>query len=430
MNLGIDLLPSQCDVLVVGAGPAGSAAAQLLARAGRDVVLIDQHAFPRDKVCGDGLIPDAHRALARLGVLEQVLAEARSATTLGCIAPRGGRIDVPGSLAVLPRKRLDEIVCRAAVAAGTRMFAPLRFVAPLREAVPAPGSDRADGSDEGATAGRVVGATLSQGEARREIRAKWVVLASGAQPQATIAAGMCERRTPSAIALRGYVRNAAMTARITSLEVVWHKRLSPGYGWIFPCADGVFNIGVGVARSDHDGGGRHATKHLNLREVFAAFKDVYRPARDLVEGGQWQAEAGEELKGAPLRCSLEGARLAAPGLLVTGEAAGSTYAFTGEGIDKAMETAMHAAEAILASDDDRTARADYAARVLTLKPRFDMYEQANRANAHPWLMDLLVWSARRSPRRVQRMAGVLEETHIPTDAVTVRGVLRRLFDWR
>ena len=69
-------------------------------------------------------------------------------------------------------------------------------------------------------------------------------------------------------------------------------------------------------------------------------------------------------------------------------------------------------------------RADYAARVLSLKPRFDLYEQANRANAHPWLVDLLVWSARRSPRRLQRMAGVLEETHIPTDAVTVRGVAR------
>ena len=59
MNLGIELLPPRCDVLVVGAGPAGSAAAQLLARAGRDVVLVDSQAFPRDKVCGDGLIPDA-----------------------------------------------------------------------------------------------------------------------------------------------------------------------------------------------------------------------------------------------------------------------------------------------------------------------------------------------------------------------------------
>ena len=117
-------------------------------------------------------------------------------------------------------------------------------------------------------------------------------------------------------------------------------------------------------------------------------------------------------------------------LLVTGEAAGSTYAFTGEGIGKAMETAIHAAEAILGSDDDAVVRAAYESRVKALKPRFDLYEEANRANAHPWLIDLLVWSAKRSPRRVERMAGVLEETHIPTDAVTVRGVLRRIFDRR
>jgi flavin-dependent dehydrogenase len=240
---------------------------------------------------------------------------------------------------------------------------------------------------------------------------------------------MCDRRTPSGIALRGYIENAAMRSRITSLEVVWHKRLSPGYGWIFPVGGDVFNIGVGVAQSDRQGG-RHAVKHVNLREVFAAFKDLYAPARDLVAGGRWLADAGEELKGAPLRCSLEGAQLEAPGMLVTGEAAGSTYAFTGEGIGKAMETGIHAAEAILASTDDAAVRADYAARVLALKPRFDMYEQANRANEHPWLIDLLVWSAKRSPRRVERMAGVLEETHIPTDAVTVRGVLRRIFDRR
>jgi flavin-dependent dehydrogenase len=272
----------------------------------------------------------------------------------------------------------------------------------------------------------------------REVRAPWLVLASGAQPQATIAAGMCDRRTPSGIALRGYIRNAALSARITSLEVVWHKRLSPGYGWIFPCGDDVFNIGVGVAQSHREGrGGRHKMKDVNLREVFAAFQSLYAPAGELVEGGAWLAAAGQELKGAPLRCSLEGARLEAPGILVTGEAAGSTYAFTGEGIGKAMETGIHAAEAILAAPSatpdaaaDAAVRADYAARVLALKPRFDLYEEANRANEHPWLVDLLVWSAKRSPRRVQRMAGVLEETHIPTDAVTVRGVLRRLFDWR
>src|ERR1700752_442229 len=110
MNLGIELLPAFCDVLVIGAGPAGSAAALTLARAGIYVVLVDQHAFPRDKVCGDGLIPDAHNARLKLGVLDAVMAQAQASSHVGCIGPRGGRIDVPGALAVLPRKELDLIV--------------------------------------------------------------------------------------------------------------------------------------------------------------------------------------------------------------------------------------------------------------------------------------------------------------------------------
>ena len=409
MNLGLEVLPARCEVLVVGAGPAGSAAAQWLARAGRDVVLIDQHAFPRDKVCGDGLIPDALQALDRLGVRAQVMAEAQASPSLACIAPRGGRIDVPATLAVLPRKRLDEIVCRAAVGAGARMFTPLQFVAPLR-----------DGT------GRAVGASVKQSDTTREISATWVVLATGAQPQATIAAGLCERRAPSGIAMRGYLENAAMRERITRLEVVWHPRLAPGYGWIFPCGGDTFNIGVGVAQDD-----RRAEGHLNLHEAFAAFRAVYAPARELVAGGRWQGSPNEAMKGAPLRCSLEGARLEAPGLLVIGEAAGSTYALTGEGIGKAMETGLLAAEAILAGGSDAAVRAAYAARVLALKPRFEMYARAHAAlNAHPWTLDLLVWSAKRSPRRVRRLTGVLEETYVPSDAVTVRGTLRRLFDWR
>ncbi len=118
-------------------------------------------------------------------------------------------------------------------------------------------------------------------------------------------------------------------------------------------------------------------------------------------------------------------------MLVCGEAAGSTYALTGEGIGKAMETALHAAEAILGDAAGEAAvRADYRARIAALQPRFELYAQAHRAVAHPWLVDLLVWSAQRSPRRLQRLAGVLEETYLPTDAMSLRGVLRRVFDRR
>lgn len=399
--------PDRCDVLVIGAGPAGSACAQLLARGGLDVLLADQHEFPRDKVCGDGLIPDAHHALKRLGVLEEVMALAQRARHVGCIGPRGGRIDVPGSLAVLPRRELDHVVQRAALRAGARWLAPARFEAPLL-----------DGE-------RVQGARFKLADGSpHEVRARWVVLATGAVPQALIAAGLCERRTPSGIALRGYVKNDAMVGRINALEVVWHRKLRPGYGWIFPCRDGVFNIGVGLAHSHRTmERGRATMQDVNLRDVFAAFCEFYAPARELMRGGTLQGE----LKGAPLRCSLEGARWVRPGLLVTGEAAGSTYAFTGEGIGKAMETGMLAAQTLLEPGFDDAARmARYQGALRALKPRFDLYEKANRVNEHPWLADLLIWRARKSARILRRMEGVLEETNNPGNLVSLKG-LTRLF---
>lgn len=415
MNLELDALPDACDVLVVGAGPAGSAAAATLARGGLDVVMVDALAFPRDKVCGDGLIPDAHNALRRLGVQDEVMAIARHPRHVACIGPRGGRIDVPGTLAVLERRRLDEIVCRAAVRAGARMHAPVRFIGTLE-------GDAASGAP-------VIGARLQHGAQTRELRAGWVVIASGAVPQALIAAGVCQRRTPSAVALRGYVHNPAFVDRITELEVLWHPRLKPGYGWVFPLPDGVFNVGVGVMHSHAKGhDGRSSMAAVNLRSSLQAFVQVYEPVRELVAGGQWIAEP----KGAPLRCSLEGARLSRPGLIVTGEAAGSTYAFTGEGIGKALETGILAGEAVLEGRrralPEATVRAAYESAVVALKPRYGVYEKANTVNAHPWLVELLAWSARRSPRRLKRMSGVLEETHTPGNLISFRSWMRLLFE--
>jgi flavin-dependent dehydrogenase len=392
-----------CEVLVVGAGPAGSACAQMLARAGLDVVLCDQHDFPRDKVCGDGLIPDAHRALARLGVLDEVLAHACSARHVGCIAPYGGRVEVPARLAVLPRRELDDIVRRAALAAGARWLAPARFDAPLVDA-----------------AGRVSGARLRlAGGGLHALRARWTVLATGAGLVALMAAGVCTRRAPSGFALRGYVRNEAMAARITGLEVVWHRALRHGYGWIFPCGAGLFNVGVGLTAGRH-GQGQAAMPELNLRELFAVFGRVHAPARELLQGGmQFGA-----FKGAPMRCSLEGARWSRPGLLVAGEAAGSTYLFTGEGIGKALETGLLAAGALVEGGEDAAVRSRYEAALAALKPRFAAYAQANRINEHPWLADLVIWRARRSARIVGRLAGVLEETHDPDKLVSPRGLAR------
>ena len=263
---------------------------------------------------------------------------------------------------------------------------------------------------------------------RHLLRARWVELASGAVPQALLAAGMSTRQTPSGVALRGYVKNDAMVGRITELEVVWHPRLRGGYGWIFPAPDGLFNIGAGLTGSHIMRRGRNTMHNVNLRQMFEAFCDLHAPARELMASGSLLGD----LKGAPLRCSLGGARWSRPGLLVTGEAAGSTYAFTGEGIGKAMETGLLAAEAVSQTAagpaGDTAVRQRYEAALRALKPRFGLYESAAQVNHRPWLIDLVIWRAKRSPGILRRMAGVLEETQNPGRLLSWRGLTKLMLE--
>jgi flavin-dependent dehydrogenase len=163
---------------------------------------------------------------------------------------------------------------------------------------------------------------------------------------------------------------------------------------------------------------------VNLRELFRAFCEIYAPATELMASGTLVGE----LKGAPLRCSLDGALYSRAGMLATGEAIGSTYDFSGEGIGKAMETGMLAARAILEGrgqpDADAAVRGAYDAALRALQPRFELYRKASRVNAHPWLADLVIWRARNSPRVLRRMSGVLEETANPGNLVSVRGIAK------
>ena len=433
-------LPTHCDVLVIGAGPAGSACAQALARAGQQVLLVDQHNFPRDKVCGDGLIPDSHAALKRLGVYEEVAALATSVAHVRCVGPRGGHVDVPGTMSVLPRKTLDHILVRAAERAGARLLTPLRFEAPLLDGERVVGARfrAAHGASSGASPGTSPGTSQSTAQSTRQstpqgsadvvhdIHARWVVLATGAVPQGLAAAGLCERHTPSGVALRGYVHNPALVGQITQLQIIWHHKLRGGYGWIFPAPGGLFNIGAGLTDSHRAVSGKGRMRPINLRQMFDTFCAVYPPAAALMRDGVPQGE----IKGAPLRCSLRGAAWSRPGLLVAGEAAGTTYAFSGEGIGKAMESGLMAAEA-LAHDVHAAApsvQARYATAMQTLLPQFKLYDAASRINEHPWLADLVIWRARRSPRMLRRLSGVLEETQNPGRLFTLTGMRKLMFE--
>jgi flavin-dependent dehydrogenase len=176
----------------------------------------------------------------------------------------------------------------------------------------------------------------------------------------------------------------------------------------------VFNVGIYVTDSHRAGkDGRHRMQDINLRDAFKRFSEFHAPLRELLAGGQWVGE----LKGAPVRCSLEGATPSRAGLMVIGEAVGTTYLLSGEGIGKALETGILAGEAILAGgnapDADAAVRSRYEQALSALQPHYEAYTRGNLANHRPWLVDLLVWSTRDSPRRRDKLAAVLDERYTP-----------------
>ena len=394
-------------MLVVGAGPAGSACARTLAQAGREVLLVDAQPFPRDKTCGDCLIPDTFAALSALGLQDRVMARMSHATHAHCQGPHGGTLRIPGQLGVLRRRELDMILMEGAREAGALTAMPWRLV----------------GLECRPSDGRVVGARLRQGAVEQVIHADWVVLATGAAAAPLVLSGLCERRVPSAMVIRGYVQCEGLDLADTDLRFVWHPALSPGYGWIFPMGQGRYNVGVGVDSLQ--------TRHpdINLRALFDRFCEVHPIARELKQRGTWEGD----LKGAPLRCDLDGAVWSRPGLLLAGEAAGSTYAFTGEGIGKALETGIAAARAITstqqvsghdAAQDDAAVMASHRLRLEALQPRYRLYRKAMQFNRWPWMIDLVIWRAQRSPRLVGLMADVLAERRMPDSLLSWRGIKR------
>lgn len=410
-NQPLDNLPDACDVLVIGCGPAGSACARTLALAGIDVVMVDAKVFPRDKTCGDGLVPDAHAALQQLGMLETVMAQAKRLPFATCIAPNKQSIDVAGELAVLPRRALDALLCQGAIEAGARMFAPAKFESITEN-----------------EHGRVTGARLRAGQTQRDVRAKWVVLATGASTQGLQAANMCVRKSATGMAVRAYINYPAFADQIPGMRFTWHKTLKGGYGWVFPGPDDTYNLGVGVLSSDDD---EHMPKN-NLRDMFQAFLAADPLAAELAKHGQWQGD----LSGAPLRCDLNGATWHRPGLLLAGDAIGATYAFTGEGIGKALETGMACATALLAhtaewqaasNNADAAVIAAHHDALKAIEPKFVLFRKASSFNRHPWLLNLVVWRAQRSARLQKALVDILAEKRMAGSLFSWRGVKAMLW---
>ena len=224
------------DVLVIGAGPAGSAAAAWAARNGRDVALVDAATFPRDKTCGDGLTPRAVAELDHLGLGEWV--RSRAVNHGLRLNGFGHELELPwpgGSLPTVgsagPRTELDEKIRDTAVAAGARMIEGARAVDVTR-----------DGD-------RVTAVTVQTAAGSHSIACTTLIVADGVRSTLGKKLGReWHRDTAYGVAARAYVTSGrSHDPWITShLELRDPSgAIQPGYGWVFPLATGEVNIGVG-----------------------------------------------------------------------------------------------------------------------------------------------------------------------------------------
>ena len=320
---------SSTDVLVVGAGPAGSAAAAWAARAGLDVTLADRAVFPRDKPCGDGLTPRAVAELRRLGLGPWLrdkpanwgLRAAGFGQTLLLPWP-GGTLPAHGS--AVPRTELDARIRQVALDAG------------------ATGVQDAQAVEVERTGDQVTGVVFRRGAGTFTVGCRRLVVADGARSQLGRLLGReWHRDTAYGVAVRGYVDSARSADPWISshLELRGADRaLLSGYGWVFPLGDGQVNVGVGTlatARRPAD---------VALRPLLGVYAEQQRDQWRL--SGPVRAPSSALL---PMGGAVSG--VAGPNWALVGDAAGCVNPLNGEGIDYGLETGRLVADLLVGSAD-------------------------------------------------------------------------------
>jgi geranylgeranyl reductase family protein len=334
---------SEADAIIVGAGPAGATTAYYLARSGLDVLLLEKTAFPREKVCGDGLTPRAVKQLTAMGITFEDKGWVRNHGLR--IIGGGVRLELPwpdlaeypGFGLVRTRQDFDQILAENAVAAGARLRERTNVTGPVVD-------ERSN---------RIVGVTAKDPDgAPVTFRAPLVIAADGNSSRLSVAMGVRKRDDrPMGVAVRTYFTSPRHDDDfLESWLELWDGTggkdvLLPGYGWVFGVGDGTSNVGLGILNST------------------ASFQDV--DYRKLLR--RWTASMPEEwgfteenqrgaIRGAALPMGFNRTPHYARGLMLVGDAGGMVNPFNGEGIAYAMEAGRVAADVVVQARGRSTAQ--------------------------------------------------------------------------
>jgi menaquinone-9 beta-reductase len=317
------------DVVVIGAGPAGSAAAAWAARNGRDVLVIDSAQFPRDKACGDGLTPRAVAELELLGLGPWLDGRIRHHGLR--MSGFGADVEIawpgpsfPPTSSAVPRTELDDRIRSVAVDDGAKMLLGAKAVGVQHD-----------------SSGRVASVTLDDGA---EIGCSDLIVADGARSTLGRVLGRTwHQETVYGIAIRGYIASPRSSEPwITShLELRSPEgKVLPGYGWIFPLGNGEVNIGVGALAT------AKRPADAALRPLMSYYTGLRRE--------EW-GFTGEPRAGLSALLPMGGAvsGIAGPNWMLIGDAAACVNPLNGEGIDYGLETGRLAAELLGTGDLSR-----------------------------------------------------------------------------
>ncbi|MGD0054880.1 MAG: geranylgeranyl reductase family protein [Acidimicrobiales bacterium] len=322
------------DVVIVGAGPSGSACAYWLARAGWSVCLVEKKEFPREKTCGDGLTPRAVHQLTEMGLEATVAAHGHRYSGLRAFG-FGAALELnwpehpvfPNYGYTITRFNLDGLVAQRAEEHGATLLNGVEALELL---------DATDSTVGGLRAATGVLVKEKATGQSAPIRGRYLIVGDGQNSRLGRDLGtMRNRDWPMGMALRGYYTSerhdeAWIDSHLDIRDP--HGDVVPGYGWIFPLGDGRVNVGVGLLSTAGAWKGVNTTK---LQEYFVAQTGA---AWGLDEATSCGPPTGGRL---PMGLAI-GPRVGANTMII-GDAAGTVNPFNGEGIAYGYETGRLAA---------------------------------------------------------------------------------------